>query len=104
MVNWKKYSKSDKENLVRISILNRNHLYTLSAFVFSAMLSSLALVISTSQTNPLVSSIVILVIIIVGMIGFTLLINSADKFNKQYQEIHKTMHPELLKKGSGFIY
>lgn len=111
--NWSKYNLEDKKFLINLSIQNRNYLTTVNSLLLAmvvgmsgfavalyGLLASLKLVNQTAIS-------IILVIVLVGMWAHWFSVHMKGvkfiaKLNSQYQEIHKTIHPELFK--GGYVY
>ncbi len=112
-IDWKKYSKEDRKFLIGLSISNREYVSTVAIFIYSTLISVSALLLSIYSIGVSISGLTnymiytgIGILILIG-ISWLLILKSFRKMtkkwvpelNKQYQEIHKTIHPELFKGG-----
>jgi hypothetical protein len=106
--NWSSYPEDDKKFLIQLSISNRNYLVTIAIFIYSTLVSITALLVSLYSIQfsiigfdliwLLFFIIIILIYWIVALISFNKLAKVyIKKLNNQYQDIHKTLHPELFK-------
>jgi len=117
MINWKKYSKEDRKFLINLSISNRDYCKSIALFIYSTLISVSALMISLYSIGVSISGLSKLTIyigigllILIGVIWIfvwknyrKIVKNWIPKLNNQYQDIHKTIHPELFG-GGGYYY
>lgn len=111
-INWNKYSKEDRKFLIQLSIENRNFLtqvylglYSM-LFAFSALLISIYSmyfsIVGSNKTSITIGCFILFLIILywVFIPRYLKIIHPRIRnLNQQYQEIHKTLHPELFKGG-----
>ena len=111
-INWKKYSKGDRKFLINLSIENRNFLTNVYIGLYTMLIAFTALLISICSIyvsivglnlNSLSGIVIISLLIIISWIFVPIYLKKIHKgiknLNNQYQEIHKTIHPELFKGG-----
>lgn len=112
-IDWSKYSKDDRKFLIEVSIANREFCRTIAMFIYSTLISVSALLIAIYSVGVSISGLTetmiyigigILIIIGLSWIFVTRYYRKITKkwipsFNDQYQEIHKSLHPELFKGG-----
>ncbi|NMB67103.1 hypothetical protein GYA25_03530 [Candidatus Woesearchaeota archaeon] len=110
-MNWEKYSKEDRKFLIELSINNRNYLASIYLGLYTLLFSFSALMISLysfylsfaglKKESFTIGAIILLLIvlswIIIPKILQSIIHTGVKNLNKQYQEIHKTIHPELFR-------
>jgi hypothetical protein len=109
-IDWKKYSKEDRKFLINLSIANREYCSTVAIFIYSTLVSisafilslySIAISITKFNKNMVYVGIFILIILLLTWV-ITLKIfrkitgKWVTDLNKQYQIIHKTIHPDWM--------
>jgi uncharacterized membrane-anchored protein len=115
MIDWKKYSKEDRKFLINLSVQNRNYLASVSSILLAMVVGMsgfavalYSLFVSLNLISQKTANIA-LIIIVLGMWAHWFIVHikgvgHMKNLNIQYQEIHKTLHPELFKKGAGYFY
>lgn len=115
-IDWERYSKDDKKFIIDLTISNREYTSTVAIFIYSTLISISALLISLYSIAislfgisklMIYVGIEILLIVILSWILVYGLFRKMTKYwipslNKQYQNILKTIYPELFKEG--FFY
>lgn len=116
-IDWKKYSKEERKFLINLTLINRDYVRNGAIFIYGLSFSSSAFLISIYSlilslvgvnTATIISGILILILLLLSWIlimkNFKKMIKVfVPSLTKQYQEIHKTLHPELFKEG-GYFY
>lgn len=117
-INWNKYTKQDREFLINVTLSNRDFTTTVAIFIYSGLISVTALIISIYSVmisaigfnlRSIKAGIFILIIIVVlWTITLRYFKRSSKKFitnlNSQYQNIHRTIHPELFSGKEEYYY
>jgi hypothetical protein len=112
-INWEKYSKEDRKFLINLSIMNRDYCAQIYAFLYSFLISFSALMIAIysiyfsiaglNQTSVILGIFFLILIVISWIIIPRLLKKKVwgglHNLNKQYQEIFKSLNPELFEGG-----
>ena len=112
-IDWKKYNKKDREFLIKVTLANRDYSMNVAAVLYSILISISALIISLysisisiigiSKKTLIIGGILILIILVMWLTSLRITNRISRSFvknlNSQYQNIHRTLHPELFKGG-----
>jgi hypothetical protein len=108
--DWSQYSRKDREFLLQTTLANRGFITQTFTFVYGLLVSVTALLVAGLSVylsiagfskDRLLVPIVILAIIIISWVAIPSLLkkkihSGIHNCNVQYQEILKSLHPELI--------